>query len=60
MADDYTPIHIKESRKGTFTAAATKHKMGVQEFASHVLANPEDFSDKMQKKARFAKNAKKF
>ena len=43
------PIHIKPSRRGTFTAAATKHGMGVQEFASHVLANK-------IKKAVFAKN----
>lgn len=49
------PIHIKESRKGTFTAAATKHGMGVQEFARHVSAHPEDFSAKMRKKAAFAK-----
>lgn len=34
-------IHIKPSKRGTFTAAATKHGMGVQEFASKVLANKE-------------------
>ena len=50
------PIHIKPSRRGTFTAAATKHGMGVQEFASHVLANKDDYSSKMIKKAVFAKN----
>ena len=50
-------IHIKPSRKGTFTAAATKHGMGVQEFASKVLANKENYSSKMVKKAAFAKAA---
>lgn len=53
-------IHIKPSRKGTFTAAATKHGMGVQEFASKVLANKENYSPKMVKKAAFAKAATKF
>lgn len=32
-------IHISPSKRGTFTAAATKHGMGVQEFASRVLRN---------------------
>ena len=50
-------IHIKPSRKGTFTAAATKHGMGVQEFASKVLANKDNYSPKMVKKAAFAKAA---
>ena len=53
-------IHIKPSRKGTFTAAASKHNMGVQEFASKVLANKEDYSSKMVKKAAFAKAASKW
>jgi hypothetical protein len=66
MADDndyiknYHNPHIKESRVGTFTEAATKHHEGVQEFAHHVLANPGDYSEKMQKKAQFAVNASKF
>lgn len=49
-------IHIKPSKRGTFTAAATKHGMGVQEFARHVLANKDKFSGKMRKKANFARN----
>ena len=36
-------IRIKDSKKGTFTAAATKHGMGVQEFASKVLANKDNY-----------------
>ena len=53
-------IHIKPSKRGTFTAAATKHGMGVQEFASRVLANKEDYSPAMVKKANFARNAAKW
>lgn len=51
-------IHIDPSKKGTFTAAASKHGMGVQEFASKVLANKEDYSPTMVKKANFARNSK--
>ena len=50
-------IMIQPNKKGTFTTAATKHNMGVQEFANHVLNNKEDYSTKMIKKAVFAKNA---
>lgn len=53
-------IHIDPSKKGTFTAAATKHNMGVQEFASYVSAHPDAFSSAMGKKAAFAKAATKF
>lgn len=49
-------IHIKPSKRGTFTAAAKKHGKGVQEFASQVLANKENYSPAMVKKAVFAKN----
>lgn len=47
-------IHIKPSKKGTFTAAAKKHGKGVQAFASQVLANKENYSPAMVKKANFA------
>lgn len=50
-------IHIKPSKKGTFTAAATKHGMGVQSFANKVLANKDSYSSTMVKKANFAHNA---
>ena len=53
-------IHIDPSKRGTFTAAATKHGMSVQGFASKVLANKEDYSSSMVKKANFAKNASKW
>lgn len=49
-------IHIKPSKRGTFTAAAKKHGKGVQEFASQVLANKENYSPTMVKKANFARN----
>jgi len=50
-------IHIKPSKRGTFTAAAKKHGMGVQEFASKVLANKDKYSTAMVRKANFAHNA---
>lgn len=53
-------IHIKESKKGTFTAAAKKRGLGVQSFASKVLANKGNYSSAMVKKANFAKNASKW
>lgn len=53
-------IHIAPSKKGTFTAAAKKHGKSVQAFASQVLANPENYSPAMRKKANFARNAAKW
>lgn len=50
-------IHIKKSKVGTFTAAAKKHGMGVQEFASQVLANKDKYSTAMVRKANFAHNS---
>jgi len=55
-----SPIKIDPDKEGTFTAAATSHKMSVQAFAAHVLANKSKFSPAMVKKAQFAANAKKF
>ena len=49
-------IHIDPSKKGTFKAQASKMGMGVQEAASHILANKENYSPAMVKKANFAKN----
>ena len=49
-------IHIDKNKKGTFTAAATKHGKSVQEFASQVLAHKENYSPAMVKKANFARN----
>lgn len=53
-------IYIKPSKRGTFTAAAKKRGMGVQEFAGKVLANKSNYSTAMVKKANFAKNASKW
>lgn len=53
-------IHIAPSKRGTFTAAASKHHMGVQEFASTVLRNKDRYSPAMIKKANFARNASKW
>ena len=53
-------IHIKPSKRGTFTAAAKKHGKSVQAFASQVLAHKENYSPAMVKKANFARNAAKW
>ena len=53
-------IHIKDSKKGTFTAAAKKRGQSVQGFASKVLANKDNYSPTMVKKAVFAHNAPKW
>ena len=53
-------IRIKPSKRGTFTAAATKHGKSVQAFASQVLSHPENYSSAMVKKANFARNAAKW
>lgn len=50
-------IHIDKNKRGTFTKAANERGLGVQEFASKVLANPDNYSESMRKKAQFAKNA---
>lgn len=60
FAADGGPIHIAKNKRGTFTAAATKHGMGVQEFAGHVLTNKDKYSPAMVKKANFARNAAKW
>mgnify|MGYP003571247143 CR=1 FL=1 len=57
MFADGGGIHIAPSKRGTFTAAAKKHGKSVQEFASQVLANPDNYSPAMRKKANFARNA---
>ena len=56
----YGGIHIKPSKRGTFTAAAKIHHMGVQEFARTVLNNRARYSTAMVKKANFARNASKW
>nr|DAG87957.1 MAG TPA: hypothetical protein [Crassvirales sp.] len=53
-------IHIKKSHRGLFTKEAKEHSMGVQEFASHVLANKDKYSPEVVKRANFARNVTKF
>lgn len=53
-------IHIKPSRRGTFTKAAKQHGMSVQGFANRILRNPSKYSAAMRKKANFAHNASKW
>lgn len=53
-------IHIKPSKRGTFTKAAKQHGMSVQGFTNRVLKNPSKYSAAMRKKANFAHNASKW
>ena len=53
-------IHIKKSKRGTFTKAAKAHGMSIQGFANKVLRNPSKYSAAMRKKANFARNASKW
>ena len=53
-------ISISPSKRGTFTRAAKSRHMGVQEFAAKVLANKDQYSPAMVKKANFARNAAKW
>lgn len=53
-------IHIKKSKRGTFTKAAKQHGMSVQGFANRILRNPSKYSAAMRKKANFARNASKW
>lgn len=53
-------IYIKPSKRGTFTEAAKKRGQSVQGFASKVLANKDNYSPAMVKKAVFAHNAPKW
>lgn len=53
-------ININPANKGKFTASAKRAGMGVQQFASHVLANKEDYSSTQVKRANFARNAAKW
>lgn len=53
-------IHINPKNKGKFTKAAKKAGMGVQEYANHILANKDDYSSTLIKRANFARNAAKW
>jgi hypothetical protein len=53
----YGGININPANKGKFTASANRAGMSVQDFASKVLANKEDYSSTQVKRANFARNA---
>ena len=53
-------IHIDPKNKGAFTREAKRRGMGVQEFANKVMANKEDYSPLLVKRANFARNAAKW
>lgn len=56
----YGGIHIKKSKRGTFTTEAKRRGLTVQELAAKVLANRSKYSSAMIKKAVFARNARKW
>ena len=53
-------IKIKKENRGKFTESANRANMGVQEYARHILANKEDYSPTLIKRANFARNAAKW
>lgn len=53
-------IHIKPENRGKFTAAANRAGKSVQAYASQILANKENYSPTLVKRANFARNAAKW
>lgn len=53
-------IHIKKKNRGKFTESAKRAGMGVQEFASHILANKDKYGTTLIKRANFAKVSSKW
>jgi hypothetical protein len=53
-------IHINPAHKGEFTAKAKRAGMGVQAYASRVLANKDQYPTSTVRQANFARNAKGF
>lgn len=49
-------IMIKKENRGKFTESANRANIGVQEYARHILANKEDYSPTLIKRANFARN----
>ena len=53
-------IMIKKENRGKFTKSANRANMSVQEYARHILANKENYSPTLIKRANFARNAAKW
>lgn len=53
-------IHIKENNRGKFTEAAKRAGKSVQAYAAQILANKENYSPTLVKRANFARNARKW
>jgi len=56
MYENGGSINIKPENRGKFSASAQNAGMGVQQFASHVLANKDDYSTLQVQRANFARN----
>lgn len=59
MSGNSVNIHIKASRRGEFKDEALRHHEGVQEWAHHVISDP-DSSGADKHRAQFAVNATEF
>ena len=53
-------IHIKPENRGKFTAAAKRAGKSVQAYAAQIMANPDNYSSTLVKRANFARNAAKW
>lgn len=53
-------IHINPKNKGKFTEAANRAGKSVQAYAAQILANKENYSPTLIKRANFAQNSAKF
>lgn len=53
-------IHIKEKNRGKFTEAAQRAGKSVQAYAAQILANKDNYSPTLVKRANFARNSAKF
>lgn len=56
MAAEGGSIHIKPSKKGTFTALATRKGMSLSELSNDIQAHPEKYSPEARKKEVFYRN----
>lgn len=53
-------IYIKDANRGKFTEAAQRAGKSVQAYAAQILANKENYSPTLVKRANFARNAAKW
>lgn len=54
------PIHIKPENRGKFSEAAKRAGYSTQAYARHIMANKENYSPTLRKRANFALNASRW